>query len=231
MSARELLLIRHGQASIHADDYDCLSPLGEQQSTLLGRWFAECEEKPDLVVMGPRVRHRDTALPCLHAAGVEAQPVVLPGLDEVDHVELLARFRPEFAEPGALRAAIQQDADPHRSLQRLFAGALERWSSGMHDHDYTRSWAHFRSDVLAALHQLVESPARSIWAFTSGGPIAVIVASILHTPEDKIFDLSWSLVNTGVTRLRPGSRGPSLITYNALPHLRRMRDERLVTLR
>ena len=69
---RELLLIRHGQASFHAEDYDQLSPLGVQQSSLLGAWFAECGQQPDLVAMGPRVRHRDTAMPCLDAAGVAA---------------------------------------------------------------------------------------------------------------------------------------------------------------
>lgn len=228
---RELLLIRHGQASFHADDYDQLSPLGERQSTLLGQWLAECGAAPDLVAMGPRVRHRDTALPCLRAAGIEAQPVTLPGLDEVAHMELLARYRPELAAPGALRAAMKQEADPSRSFQRLFVDALARWTSGRHDCDYTHSWPQFRSDVLDALRQLADAPANTIWAFTSGGPIAVIVASLLQTPELQTFELSWSLVNTGVTRLRLGSRANSVVTFNTWPHLERERDAQLVTLR
>lgn len=228
---RELLLIRHGQASFHAEDYDQLSPLGVQQSSLLGAWFADCGLKPDLVAMGPRTRHRDTALPCLDVAGVLASPITLPGLDEVDHQELLARLRPDLAAPGALRAAMTQAGDPYRSFQQLFVDAIERWTSGEHDADYRRSWNSFRSDVLDALQQLMESSASSIWAFTSGGPITVMVAALLQVPEKKTFDLSWSLVNTGVTKLRLGSRGASLVTYNAWPHLERMRDEQLVTLR
>ena len=31
--------MRHAQASFHAADYDCLSPLGEQQSRWLGEHF------------------------------------------------------------------------------------------------------------------------------------------------------------------------------------------------
>ncbi|AIF47079.1 histidine phosphatase family protein [Dyella japonica] len=228
---RELLLIRHGQASFHADDYDQLSPVGERQSTLLGQWFAECGAKPDLVAMGPRVRHRDTALPCLQAAGVDARPIVMPGLDEVDHVELLARVRPDLAAPGALFAAMKREADPFRTFQQLFVDALDRWSSGAHDADYTRSWADFRRGVLDALQQLNESKANTIWAFTSGGPIAVIASALLQADPSHAFELSWSLVNTGVTRLRLGSRGPSLVTYNTWPHLERMRDDQLVTLR
>jgi broad specificity phosphatase PhoE len=228
---RELLLIRHGQASFHAEDYDRLSPLGVQQSSLLGAWFADSAQKPDLVAMGPRVRHRDTALPCLDAAGVVASPITLPGLDEVDHLELLARLRPDLAAPGALRAAMTQAGDQYRSFQQLFADAIERWISGEHDADYSRPWNRFRSDVLDALQQLMASPAGTIWAFTSGGPITVMVTALLQMPQEKTFDLSWSLVNTGVTKLRLGSRGASLVTYNAYPHLERARDAQLVSLR
>jgi broad specificity phosphatase PhoE len=228
---RELLLIRHGQASFHAEDYDQLSALGERQSLLLGEWMAECGAMPELVAMGPRVRHRDTALPCLRAASVSTSPITLPGLDEVDHLELLARLRPELAEAGALRAAMKQQADPYRAFQRLFVEALQRWTSGEHDADYRRSWQAFRSDVLGALDQLSQTPANTIWAFTSGGPIAVITSALLQAPETKTFDLSWSLVNTGVTKLRLGSRGAQLVTYNTWPHLERSRDPSLVTLR
>ncbi|KLD64700.1 histidine phosphatase family protein [Dyella japonica] len=228
---RELLLIRHGQASFHAEDYDQLSALGERQSLLLGEWMAECSAMPELVAMGPRVRHRGTALPCLHAAGVNVSPITVPGLDEVDHLELLARLRPELAEAGALRAAMKQQADPYRAFQQLFVEALQRWTSGEHDADYRRSWQAFRGDVLDALDQLIQSPANTIWAFTSGGPIAVITSALLQAPETKTFDLSWSLVNTGVTKLRLGSRGAQLVTYNTWPHLERSRDPSLVTLR
>ncbi|RDJ00304.1 histidine phosphatase family protein [Dyella solisilvae] len=228
---RELLLIRHGQASFGAEDYDQLSPSGEQQSRLLGEWFATTGARPDEVAMGPRVRHRDTATLCLDAAGLALKPMVLPGLDEVDHHELLARLRPELSAPGALRAAMSQTDDPHRAFQRLFTAALARWVSGEYDADYTRSWSEFRAEVLATLHLLADSPGDTLWAFTSGGPISVIVGALLGTPEAQAFQLSWPLVNTGVTRLRLGSRGPVLVTYNAWPHLERAGESALVTLR
>ncbi|WP_109124273.1 histidine phosphatase family protein [Dyella sp. C11] len=228
---RELLLIRHGQASFHAEDYDQLSPLGERQSTLLGAWLREVGGRPDLVAMGPRSRHRDTASACMKAANVDIAPVVLPGLDEVDHLELLARLRPDLAAPGALRASMKQEADPFRSFQRLFVDALARWTNGAHDAEYSVSWTAFRQGVMDALEQLAASPASTLWAFTSGGPVAIIATALLRAPEAKTFDLSWSLVNTGVTRLRLGSRGASLMTYNAWPHLERERDESLLTLR
>lgn len=228
---RELLLIRHGQASFSAEDYDRLSPIGEQQSRMLGEWLAACGSPPDSVAIGPRVRHHDTARLCLEAADLSLQPIVLPELDEVDHHELLARLRPDLAGAAALRAELKQAADPHRAFQRLFADAITRWVSGAHDADYRQPWPAFRAGVLAALQQLADSPARTIWAFTSGGPIAVIASALLQTPLAETFQLSWPLVNTGVTRLRLGSRGAALVTYNAWPHLERAGDARLVTLR
>jgi len=228
---RELLLIRHGQASFSADDYDQLSLIGEQQSSLLGEWLATCSPAPDLVAIGPRNRHRDTAAHCLHAAGVSLSPMPLQGLDEVDHLELLARLRPDLAAPGALRAAMKQTDAPHRAFQRLFVEALDRWSSGAYDTEYSCTWTTFRANALAALKTLADHPSQTTWAFTSGGPIAVIVGALLDVPPSQAFRLSWPLVNTGVTRVRLGSRASTLVTYNAWPHLERTGDAQLVTLR
>lgn len=228
---RELLLIRHGQASFQAEDYDRLSSIGEHQSRELGRWLAACGQAPDLVVLGPRVRHRDTAMLCLAAAAVGAEPLLLDGLDEVDHNQLLARQRPDLAGAGELRRALKQESDPGRAFQELFIAALNRWISGKHDADYTLAWPAFRAKVIEALAQLQQRPESSIWAFTSGGPIAVIVGALWGIPLEQTFNLSWPLVNSGMTRLRLGKRGPSLVTYNSWPHLERGGAREWITLR
>jgi broad specificity phosphatase PhoE len=231
VSARSLLLIRHGQASFSADDYDRLSPLGEEQSRRLGSWLATCGSTPDLIAIGPRERHRRTAELCLEAAGIDLPPLMLDGLDEVDHHELLARYRPDLSGSGALRAELKQTSDPHRAFQRLFADAVTRWVDGAHDTEYQLTWPTFRGNVMHALQTLTEHPARTIWAFTSGGPIAVLTNTLVDAPVTQTFKLSWPLVNTSLTRLRLGQRGATLITYNTWPHLEHANDHHLVTLR
>jgi broad specificity phosphatase PhoE len=231
MTTRNVLLIRHGQASFGAEDYDRLSATGEEQSRLLGAWLAAAGTPPDLVAMGPRLRHRSTTELCLEAAGIDAQPLILNGLDELDHHEVLARYRPDLPGPAAVRAELKKSADPQRAFQRLFADAIARWVGSEHDDEYTRSWSQFRIDTLAALDTLTAHPARTIWAFTSGGPIAIIANALLDAPPAQAFRMSWPLVNTGVTRLRPGKAGTTLITYNAWPHLERADTRHLVTLR
>ncbi len=191
MSGRRLLLIRHGQASFGADDYDKLSPVGEAQSRVLGAWLAAANAPPDLIAIGPRRRHRRTAELCLQAAGIDTELLVVEGLDEL----------------------------------------VARWSGGEHDGDYTRSWPQFRAATLDALRILTAHPVQQIWAFTSGGPIAVMVNAVLDAPPARALQLSWPLVNTSMTELRLGSAATSLLTYNTWPHLQTAEHRGLVTLR
>ena len=55
-----LLLVRHGQASFGADDYDVLSETGWEQGRVLGRWLADNAPAPASVVHGGMRRHRET---------------------------------------------------------------------------------------------------------------------------------------------------------------------------
>ena len=59
-----IYLIRHGQASFGADDYDKLSPLGHQQSERLGQYLAQRSQRMgltwDAVLTGSLRRHAET---------------------------------------------------------------------------------------------------------------------------------------------------------------------------
>jgi len=215
----DVLLVRHGQASFGAADYDRLSALGEEQSRRLGRWLAHAGAAPDLVVTGGMRRHARTAELCLEAANVRAPALVLHGLDEMDHEDVLARHRPDLAAPGALSAELARAGDPHRAFQKIYADATRRWTSGVHDAEYACSWTAFRENVLACLREPALREPRTIWAFTSGGPIAVIANALLGAPPAEAFALAWPLVNTSITRIALGAGGSRLVTYNAWPHL------------
>lgn len=227
----ELLLIRHAQASFGAADYDRLSPVGEIQAQRLGEWLARCGRRPVLIATGTLRRHRQTAELCAAAAGIEAPGLELPGLDEIDHKEILRRHRPDLVGHEALARELAAAADPHRAFQKLFAAAVERWTGGAHAHEYRLSWPAFRERTLAALAALSAQPQGEIWAFTSGGPIGVIVSALMNMPAARSFELCWPLANTSISMLHRGRRGPGLLSYNAWPHLESLRDPGLVTRR
>lgn len=226
-----VLLIRHGQASFGAADYDRLSPLGEEQSRRLGRWLKQSGQAPDLVAVGPLRRHVRTADLCVEAAGVTAPRISMAGLDEFDHEEVLARYRPDLPSTEALMREMARSDDPHRTFQRTYAAAVARWVSGEFDHEYARSWSAFRAGVMDGLQILAAQEARSIWAFTSGGPIAVIANALVGAPVADTFALSWPLVNTSTSRLTVSARRSNLISYNGWPHLEGVDAADMVTYR
>ncbi|HEX5739103.1 MAG TPA: phosphoglycerate mutase family protein, partial [Hydrogenophaga sp.] len=55
-----LYLVRHGQASFGAEDYDQLSERGRQQSVQLGRYWAARGLVFDAVITGTLRRHEQT---------------------------------------------------------------------------------------------------------------------------------------------------------------------------
>jgi broad specificity phosphatase PhoE len=241
-----IYLIRHGQASFGAADYDQLSELGAQQATLLGNWLARIGQSVDLVALGGMKRHRQTAEACLRGlgAGLTRQDDwwVDPGFDEFDHVEVLRRFRPELVDGNALARFLASQENPHRAFQELFAQAVARWRSGAHDEEYRESWRGFQSRCAEAFARLSEGigAAQTVCVFTSGGPISTICQRLLGIADDRAFDLNWTLLNTGLTKVvtRPRSKGdPSgklvttLHSLNAVAHLELAGDSGLFTYR
>ena len=231
----DLFLVRHGQASFGAADYDKLSALGEEQSRLLGRWLKRCGIVPDAVASGTMKRQVGTAEICVAECGgpTRADWLSLDGLGEYDHESVLAKYRPDYADKAVLNADLARSPDPRRTFHALYVQAVARWTGGAHDADYAEPWSAFRERVVGGLRQLARLEARSVWAFTSGGPITAICQHLLGLPDGDAFELNWPLVNAGITRLRFSVKDGTvtLATFNSHPHLDETGDPALVTFR
>ena len=231
----DLYLVRHGQASFGAADYDKLSTLGEEQSRRLGRWLKRCGIVPDAVASGTMKRQIGTAELTLAESGGPAPDtwLSLDGLGEYDHETVVARFRPDYADKAAMNADLARSPHPRRAFHAMYVQAVARWTGGAHDSDYAEPWTAFRQRVLGGLHRLATLEAGSVWAFTSGGPITAICQHLLGLPDETAFTLNWPLVNAGVTRLRfnRADGNVTLATFNGHPHLDETGDAGLVTYR
>jgi broad specificity phosphatase PhoE len=79
-----LYLVRHGQASFGAADYDNLSPLGCRQSQRLGEYFAHKGLHFEAVITGTLKRHAQTWEGIAQGASLSQTPLLWPGLNEYD---------------------------------------------------------------------------------------------------------------------------------------------------
>jgi len=207
----QIYLVRHGQASFGAANYDQLSELGYEQARLLGQWYANSHQAFHKVVTGGMVRHRQTADTCMaelpKPALADTEWVTDDDFAEFDHHEVLLRHCPEFGDAAAFKALMASHVDPSRALEHLFRAAMQRWMGGWHDDEYTETWPDFRRRCVRALERL-DTPGgkQTTIVFTSGGVISTLMQHLLGLQDFQVMELNWTLANCGVTRLlqRPG---------------------------
>jgi broad specificity phosphatase PhoE len=213
-------LVRHGQASFGAADYDKLSELGVEQARVLGGALGARLERVDAVVTGTMLRHRETAAACLGALGLTLEPRQVADFNEFDHEEVVVRHTPRYADKAVLREELAAAKDPRRAFQELFTQAVARWVAGGHDAEYRESWAAFKARSLKALDALVASlgPSKTALVFTSGGPITAVAQELLGIPDAHAFRMNWTLANCGVTKVIYSERGRYLSTLNEHAH-------------
>jgi broad specificity phosphatase PhoE len=208
----QIFLVRHGQASWGAADYDVLSPLGEEQSRVLGSALATRGVRPDLVVRGAMKRHRQTAEGAATGGGWDAQVVEDHGWNEFDHVQMLSMHPPAYGEGEEMSRA---------EFQRWFEEATRRWTGGDHDEDYDESFTAFGARVEAALRRTAQQLEANQTAvvFTSGGPISWVAASLLGGTADIWVQLNPVTVNSSVSKVVVGRRGMTMVSFNEHSHL------------
>lgn len=225
-----LLLVRHGQASIHAENYDVLSELGHRQASALGAYFARTARRIDRVVTGPLERQRDTTTRLLEAAGrQELAPDVLDGLREFPAFSIVDRVKEEVAKTDAIvRKGLLEAPSPDQGGRAAagFRDGVERiatlWANGeLEGIDDLESFDTFKGRVLGTLEEVagaLRSRETGI-VVTSGGVIAVAVADALGLPPARAMELMWEIANGSFheIRLRPHTR--TLMRFNAIPHL------------
>ena len=214
-----VLLVRHGQASFGAADYDVLSDLGREQARV-GKSLATRGITPDVVIRGGMLRHQQTTEELVGAAGWHEYGEVLvdDGFNEFDHVQLIDAHL--AAKPG-----------PDDDFKEIFEQAVTRWASGDYDADYPESFAAFEGRVVAAAERLTEVvPAKGLAVVvTSGGPIGVLTALLLAGHPAAWHRFNSRVVNSGVTKLISGRSGLSVVSFNEHIHLEH--DPNLLTYR
>ena len=233
-----LYLIRHGQASYGAADYDNLSARGRVQAAATGAYAAT--RALDALYSGPLRRQRDTAT-IMREHGVVPDLQIVDELAEYDAFSIIQRFLPSLVEKEpALRPLIDgtAGADAARLMDRAFDAAVAAWSRGHLEHDEIESFEAFGARVRAGLERVLgaHGGGQRVAVVSSGGPISIAVSFALGLGPDQTMAIGRAVRNASITELRWRSRGfawrPgefSLYGFNHVAHLEH--DAELITYR
>jgi broad specificity phosphatase PhoE len=227
-----LTLVRHGQASLFAADYDELSPLGREQARLLGAYWARRKFDFDEVYCGPRARQRHTAEVVASAVIQSGRTwpgaVTIPEFDEYDLGSMLhalapelARQDPAFAELVALYQRHAAGPDRERGFRRVFEALTTHWVTTPHAVAGVEGFPVFRDRVERGLRLITGKPGsgRRVALFTSGGVIGAAVRLALAAPDRAALEVNWRVRNCSLSEFVFTADRFTLDGFNALPHL------------
>jgi broad specificity phosphatase PhoE len=224
--------VRHAQASFLAENYDELSPAGEAQSRLLGKYWATRNLRFDRVCVGPRVRHIDTVKFVREAYQLggfcfpEAQ--IISEFDEYPAEAVMKHGLPRLLEvdPRAreLHQAFLRSAQPEEQqarFQRLFEVVVGEWAHGTLRVDGVETWLEFCSRVNAGFDRFLSAGNRGerTAIFTSGGPCAVALQRALEISPKQTLLSSWMVRNSSWSEFLYSAKRFSLSSFNAHGHI------------
>ena len=207
-----LYLVRHGQASFGAEDYDQLSALGHQQSLRLGAYFKEKGLSFDSVLTGTLRRQTQTWNGIQEGGAFEHEALQWPGLNEFDSAAVIATVYPhELEKPDS--------PERYRHHFRLLRDGLTQWMNGVVNPKGMPSYQDFKHGVTSALDHIRKNCQGNVLLVSSGGPIATAVGYVLGTAPETTIELNMRIRNSAVTEFAFNPKRHTLVTYNTLPHL------------
>lgn len=223
-----LVLVRHGQASANTDDYDRLSPLGEEQARILGEHWASRGERFDRVLVGPLRRQRQThqAVRRIYLEHGLAWP-------EPEPCEALAEHHgPEVLRQAIRAGELEDEGIPAQDGNGNFADMIKdpsifaRWSRRWAEEQLAtppqlESWPAFRrrvEDTLAEIFAATDRRQRVV-AFTSGGVVAAAVGGLYALAPTQVIELSWRIRNASLNEIHFRDQHATLHALNTAPHL------------
>lgn len=233
----KLYLVRHGQASFGADDYDLLSPLGQRQSRRLGAYFKDKGVTFDAALsgtlkrqvqtlagicegMGRAFESSDVPLAANNSAaatppGSDAMPLphlLWPGLNEFDSAAIIATIHPyPLAKPDTPAL--------YKHHFRLLKDGLAQWMAGVVSPHGMPSYNEFVAGITGALQHVRTHCQGNVLLVSSGGPISTAIGHVLSTSPETTIELNMTIRNTSVTEFAFTPKRHRLVTFNTLPHL------------
>lgn len=211
-----LYLVRHGQASFGAADYDNLSETGNLQALALGRYFKVKNLSFDAAYMGTLRRHAQTFAGIAKGMGLDTSAIHRTGLNEYDSAALVQAIHPE-------PLSVERTPETYRKHFRLLRDGLAAWMEGTTSPQGMPAYPAFVKGITDVLDEVRAEfggqDDAKILICSSGGPISTAVGHILGTSPQTTIELNLRIRNSSVTEFAFTPKRHMLVTYNTLPHL------------
>ena len=230
----EIYLVRHGQASLGAKNYDKLSDLGWQQARWLGEHYRERGLSFDRVIVGNMRRHKETLQGLSEGMGLELKPAVDQRFNEFTFFPVLRLYQKLH----------QPDEPPMKSAREFFAMlriVMEAWIAGeldevIREHDVeqntvTESWDQFNQRVVDAFTEArTDDQSEKTLIVSSGGPKSLAMRHVLALSDDATIELMMQIRNTATTQFLCAEKRVSLKAFNVLSHIERPDRSHAITM-
>lgn len=211
----EFYLVRHGQASFGAKNYDKLSELGHQQSRWLGEYFTARNISFSQAFMGDMIRHKETTQGI--SDGLSQPPVVTidTGFNEFNFQNIGSSYlslNPQSRLPDNPKPA---------DFYRLLKLAMYAWSEDLLPKStLEESWLDFKNRVQGALHSVCQQQSdKPILIVSSGGAISMLMSLVLGLDAKQVIELNMQVRNTSISHFYFNKSSTRLASFNNVPHL------------
>ena len=232
----KLYLVRHGQASFGADNYDLLSLLGRQQSVRLGEYFKAKGVQFEAALTGTLTRQRQTLEGICEGLGVQFEPLaapinvtlqgssaagtatyegehlLFPGLNEYDSYAVIRAIHPHTLETPST-------PELYRQHFRLLKDGLAQWMAGVVSPIGMPEYDEFVAGVTGALTHVRSHYQGNVLLVSSGGPISTAVGQVLGTSPETTIELNMQIRNSSVTEFAFSAKRHRLVSFNSVAHL------------
>jgi broad specificity phosphatase PhoE len=206
--------------------------MGEEQSRLLGAYWAERKIPFDEIYSGPQKRQLHTAeivRDCYAQTGLNfPETVILEEMREYDGDGIINRLLPQLIDRDDRIRRLAQEyerssggADRYRSFQKMFEALTALWVRGEVSSPAVESFESFHSRVRSGLERITtrEGSGRRVAVFTSGGPTSVAVQLASRAPQAMVMEFNWRVRNCSLTEIVFSRDRFTLDVFNTLPHL------------
>ena len=147
-----ILMVRHGQASFGAEDYDQLSPLGQRQADLMGEYFNKSGLQFDAVYSGQLKRQKETAERVIAHQARSLEHHIDPRFDEVRNDEQVKILLPVLMQSDLRLAAIMERAQgDSKAYQKIIEAVFTDWVTRSDPYPGIQRWQEYSSGVKSVL--------------------------------------------------------------------------------